>query len=249
MRSLIFILVALCALPSDGQERVFRASSIDVEQDIRLDAVEQRVAVLEGVPTSQPPRTQDTPKQHYIPANMVKTTAAKAYAVITIESLPGCSPCERWKSKEARELRAQGWTVIEAPLTSSSSAPFFRICIGDKCYSHSGFMSHGSLRAIIAKAQPLQAATRSHAQRLPSVSARYSTAELRSIIHAKRPGGWTGPVYADVSPRSQAKQHLVGPEHGFSWDQVSGLTQDEALILHDLAPRHGNQIFPTRSKR
>lgn len=250
MRSLIFILVTLCVLPCAAQERVFHASSIDVAQDMRLDSVEQRVEVLEGVPASQPHRPQATPKQHYVPANMVaKTAAAKPYAVITIESLPGCDPCNRWKAREARELRAQGWTVVETSLTSSSSAPFFRICIGDKCYSHSGFMSHGSLRAIIAKAQPLQAATRSHAQRLPSVSARYSTAELRSIIHAKRPGGWNGPVYADVSPRSQAKQHLVGPEHGFSWDQVSGLTQDEALILHDLAPRHGNQIFPTRSKR
>lgn len=76
-------------------------------------------------------------------------------------------------------------------------------------------------------------------------SGRYSTAELRAMIHAKRPGGWRGPQYADVSPRSAAKQHLVGPEHGFSWDQVAGLTQEEALILHDLAPRHGNQIFPS----
>ncbi len=68
------------------------------------------------------------------------------------------------------------------------------------------------------------------------------------MIQQARPGGWRGPVYADVAPRSMAKQHLVGPEHGFSWDQVNGLSQDEALILHDLAPRHGNQIFPTRQR-
>lgn len=87
-------------------------------------------------------------------------------------------------------------------------------------------------------------------EKLPApvaVSARYTTSELQSLIRAKRPGGWRGPVYADVSPRSMAKQHLVGSEHGFTWDQVSGLTQEQALILHDLAPSHGNQIFPTRS--
>ena len=81
----------------------------------------------------------------------------------------------------------------------------------------------------------------------PATSGRYTTDELRQIIQAKRPGGWSVPVYADVSPRSQAKQHLVGSEHGFSWDQVAGLSQDEALILHDLAPQHGNQIFPYRT--
>ncbi len=171
-----------------------------------------------------------------------KPVASKPYAVITIETLPGCAPCERWKAKEAGELREHGWTVIETSLTSSSSAPFFRICVGDKCYSHSGFMSHASLRAILGRTsrgarQPAKVAVQ---------SARYTTAELRAMIQQARPGGWRGPVYADVSPRSMAKQHLVGPEHGFSWEQVSGLSQDESLILHDLAPRHGNQIFPSR---
>lgn len=94
----------------------------------------------------------------------------------------------------------------------------------------------------VAKADPVY-----YPSRAPVVASngRYSTEELRAMIRAKRPGGWQGAVYADVSPRSAAKQHLVGPEHGFSWDQVAGLTQEEALILHDLAPRHGNQIFPS----
>ena len=75
----------------------------------------------------------------------------------------------------------------------------------------------------------------------------YRTCNLEQIARWG-PGGWTGPVYADVAPRSMAKQHLVGPEHGFQSWQVSGLTQNEALILHDLAPRHGNKIFPVRSR-
>lgn len=246
MRFVILTLVALCSLPSLAQERVFRASSIDVEQDQRLDSLESRVSALESVPTSAPPKPAPLTKQ-LSTANLVAkpTKPAKPYAVITIESLPGCPPCERWKSKEASELRAQGWTVVEAPLTSSNSAPFFRICIGDKCYSHRGFMSHGALRGIVGNARGVVQNARQEIKQ-PARSARYTTSELRSMIQSKRPGGWTGPVYADVSPRSAAKQHLVGREHGFSWDQVSGLTQEEALILHDLAPRHGNQIFPTR---
>ena len=171
---------------------------------------------------------------------VVKSFSSKPYAVITIETLPGCSPCQLWKSKEAKELRAVGWTVIEAPLTNSRSAPFFRICVGDKCYSHSGFMSHSVLRSIIGKTSSKVGQT---ARKIVQ-SARFTTEQLRSKIRSLRPGGWQGAVYADVAPRSSVWQHLVGPEHGFAWSQVKGLSLDEALILHDLAPRHGNQIFP-----
>lgn len=108
------------------------------------------------------------------------------------------------------------------------------------------------LEAILVKLDTPKVSAPKVAESLPTpvapTSSRYSTSELQSLIRAKRPGGWRGPVYADVSPRSMAKQHLVGSEHGFSWDQVSGLSQEEALILHDLAPNHGNQIFPMRSK-
>jgi len=262
MRLTLALIAVLCAAPAIAQERIFRASSIDVEQDQRLDAIESRVSALEAVPTSQPPRPQvpSQPRQTIVPANMVKSQAkakpavSKPYAVITIESLPGCPPCEAWKAKEARELRAQGWTVIEAPLTSSKSAPYFRICIGDKCYTHSGFMSHGVLRGFLGRLGQVTAQSdgwrQSRATRIPdqpslAVSSYYTTAELRALINQKRPGGWRGPVYADVAP-SYAKQHLVEPKHGFRREQVNGLTTEEALILHDLAPTHGNQIFPTR---
>jgi hypothetical protein len=103
-------------------------------------------------------------------------------------------------------------------------------------------MSMDDLRGLLGRST-----SEGKAQSQEFVSGRYSTDELRQLIQIKRPAGWRGPVYADVSPRSQAKQHLVGSEHGFSWEQVSGLSQDEALILHDLAPKHGNQIFPYRS--
>jgi hypothetical protein len=237
MRIAIALLLLCVTLPSQAQERIFHASSIDLEQNDRLAAIEARLDELE----CQPDVVQSTnPVPMQQPKQSSPSTILKPYAVITIETLPGCQPCQRWKAKEAKELRANGWTVIEAPLTSSRSAPYFRICIGDKCYSHSGFMSHSVLRSIIDKTNSKATqATRKIVQ-----SARYTTEQLRSKIRSLRPGGWRGPVYADVSPRSYAKQHLCGPEHGFTWEQVAGLSQEEALILHDLAPRHGNQIFP-----
>lgn len=237
MRLAISLMLLFAALPCNAQERVFHASSIDLEQNDRLDALEARLTEIECQPdVVQTANPFPTPTQQ----SAAPKSTLKPYAVITIETLPGCQPCQRWKAKEAKELRANGWTVIEAPLTSSRSAPYFRICIGDKCYSHSGFMSHSVLRSIIDKTNSKATqATRKIVQ-----SARYTTEQLRSKIRSLRPGGWRGPVYADVSPRSYAKQHLCGPEHGFTWEQVAGLSQEEALILHDLAPRHGNQIFP-----
>jgi hypothetical protein len=237
MRIAIALLLFCVTLPSQAQERIFHASSIDLEQNDRLAAIEARLDELE----CQPDVVQSTnPVPMQQPKQSSPSTILKPYAVITIETLPGCQPCQRWKAKEAKELRANGWTVTEAPLTSSRSAPYFRICIGDKCYSHSGFMSHSVLRSIIDKTNSKATQT----TRKIVQSARYTTEQLRSKIRSLRPGGWRGPVYADVSPRSYAKQHLCGPEHGFTWEQVAGLSQEEALILHDLAPRHGNQIFP-----
>ena len=236
MRFAIVCMVLCSALPCNAQGRVFHASSIDLEQNERLDELEARLADLECQPdVVQAVNPFPVPTKQPTPS-----VTLKPYAVITIETLPGCSPCQLWKSKEAKELRAVGWTVIEAPLTNSRSAPFFRICVGDKCYSHSGFMSHSVLRSIIGKTSSKVGQT---ARKIVQ-SARFTTEQLRSKIRSLRPGGWQGAVYADVAPRSSVWQHLVGPEHGFAWSQVKGLSLDEALILHDLAPRHGNQIFP-----
>src|SRR5690606_6942387 len=49
--------------------------------------------------------------------------------------------------------------------------------------------------------------------------------------------------YADVSPRSQVWNHLI--QHGFSQAEVQGLSQFEALAIHDLA--HGGKIHPGQS--
>lgn len=70
---------------------------------------------------------------------------------------------------------------------------------------------------------------------------RYTTAELKSIA-----ANYRGPTYATVSPASWAWEHLQD-DHGFSASQVSGLSQSEALTIHNMA--HGNKITPYRSRR
>lgn len=172
MRFLLLLAAIMVASPSYSQQRTFRASSIDIEQDGRLDSLEARMKAVEASVATQ----------------------GIASPVAASDPVPNAEP-----------------VVVVAPVV-----------------------------------QPPPASVRQPS--VQRVSGRYTTEELRAMIRQKRPGGWRGPVYADVSPRSLAKQHLVDPKHGFTWDQVNGLTQDEALILHDLAPTHGNQIFPTGSR-
>jgi len=174
-----------------------------------------------------------------------------------------CPACDRWWNSYAAKLQKAGWTVEKKTGNFAGIRVYPTFRVFDRKHwlrSFDGSMDMNDLRALLGSpaakpkmvhvriedivdiGEPSKVAT----QVSVATSGRYTTDELRSMIRAMRPGGWHGPVYADVSPRSQAKQHLIGPEHGFSWDQVAGLTQDEALILHDLAPRHGNKIFPTR---
>ena len=151
-----------------------------------------------------------------------------------------CSVCDRWYAMFAEALIAKGWHVeaVVGDYRGVHLYPTFSIYDLKKWHRQDGFMTMEGLNKILGRVVQ-EAKT--------PISSRLSTSEIKSLIAAKRPSGWRGPVYADVSPRASAKQHLVGSEHGFSWEQVSGLSQDEALILHDLAPRHGNQIFPYRS--
>lgn len=69
--------------------------------------------------------------------------------------------------------------------------------------------------------------------------ARYTTEELRRLIQ-------DAPEVPYVGVRGMTVyQHLVDPEHGFTWDQVRGLSSADAYRLHSLAPNHANLVFPT----
>lgn len=86
--------------------------------------------------------------------------------------------------------------------------------------------------------------TRETAPRTPFKSrsvtvARYTTEELRRLIRE-------APEVPYVGVRGQTVyQHLVDPKHGFTREQVNGLSSSEAYRLHSLAPTHANVIYPT----
>lgn len=79
-----------------------------------------------------------------------------------------------------------------------------------------------------------------------------TTDELRAEIASYRPQhldsrGRFNPHYATVRPVSGVYRHLQDGNHGFTEEQVSGLSLTDALILHDLAPEHGGKISPYRN--
>lgn len=256
MKSLL-ILLAFIAQSAIAQDRIFRASPIDQQQNTRLDTIESRQTLYEAMTAARLAALEQAAKPIPQVAPVVSPAITAVATPVSIDPLTGveatkatvvmistnrCRFCDDWWSKYADELQSKGWQVekVKGNFDGVELYPTFRIYANGIWQQHRGFMTMPTLRKLIG-AEPVM-------QEIRSVdlvqSNRYSTEELRSLIQSMRPGGWRGPVYADVQPRSQAKQHLTGPEHGFSWDQVNGLTQDEALILHDLAPRHGNKIFP-----
>lgn len=244
LRYLIIAIALLFMSPVWSQDRIFRASQIDLQQNKRLDTLESRVAKLES-----PVEAEVTIEAEIqtpivgLATDPLTGTSVNGPAVLMITN-GRCSWCDRWWAASRQALVDQGWRVekVVGSFPGVDVYPTFRVYDRKTWSQHSGYMSMDDLRGLLGRST-----SEGKAQSQEFVRGRYTTAELRAMIAAKRPSGWRGPVYADVAPRSQAKQHLVGPQHGFSWDQVSGLTQNEALILHDLAPRHGNQIFPYRS--
>lgn len=178
MRSLLILIAALLATPAQAQ-RVFRASSLDQEQNERLDKHDQQIATL-------------TTRME----TLEQSAAVRGSLSESVSDPVPDAPAELATLGEPAEEPSEPASVRPSP-------------------------------------QP----------------ERFTTSQLRRLIQQVRPGGWQGPVYADVEPRSAVKSHLLGPEHRFNWPQVQGLTNSEALILHDVAPNHGNLIFPTRTEQ
>lgn len=96
---------------------------------------------------------------------------------------------------------------------------------------------------VAAKPQPQAkvvsyAAAPSHTQEIaPTPKA---ASNLAAIAWQAYPDGVYRVRYADVQPRSQVWNHLI--QHGFSRTEVEGLSQFEALAIHDLA--HGGKVRP-----
>lgn len=222
-----------------SQERRFKASPIDEEQNVKITQLDERVTALENNVVAS---TAVVDSRSVDPLTEYRASKGTVL-MITNDN----QQCNSWWNERKASLEQAGWNVdkIEGKFSGVITYPSFRIYSGGQWMSHDGYLSRDDLKRRMGLPVVVVAAVQPAVQ--PAVqSSRYSTEELRSQIYFLRPNGWNGPIYADVQPRSSAKLHLTGNEHGFSWDQVNGLTQEEALILHDLAPKHGNKIFPVR---
>jgi len=153
-----------------------------------------------------------------------------------------CPHCDRWWAKHAESLRSVGWDVVKKTRNDLPLYPTFRIYHKKEWVTSEGYMEMNDLRQRIGLPAIISAPIKV-AARIVTAPARYSSLELQSMIRQRNPGRWRM-QYADVNPRSQAKQHLV-MTHGFTWEQVAPLSPEEALILHDQA--HGGKIKPIRT--
>jgi hypothetical protein len=252
MRFVILTILFVLSVPAFAQDRIFRASPIDVEQNRRLDTLESQHSIFKADAEKRlraleskvaEPASTSTDPVNANPADPVTGFVPVGPTVVMITN-GNCRFCDAWMARYETSLRNQGWKVEprQGEFAGVTKYPTF-VVFDNKRWTRpfEGTMTMNDLRGLLGI--PVVAESQQVVSK-PLQYGRYSTEELRELINLKRPGGWRGPVYADVQPRSQAKQHLVGSEHGFSWDQVAGLTLEEALILHDLAPRHGNKIFP-----
>jgi hypothetical protein len=188
MRFVLLTILFVLATATQAQDRIFRASQIDLQQDARLDTLESQMLTLTALVekiASQP---------------MTVATPTNAVRYGDIKSINGVQHRLTQVGDGAKWLPMQTKPIAQ-PVTVQSSKP---------------------------------------------TSNRYTTSELRSIIQQMRPGGWSGPVYADVADNTSPHYHLTAI-HGFTSDQVSGLSRNEALILHDL--RHGGKVSPYRSSQ
>ncbi len=272
MRSLLLIVGIALAFPAIAQERIFRASPIDMEQDAKILGLEVQVDAHESATAKQfvalqksidalAEKIESKPKQSVEKSILVSVPEPVADDVPNSPTWKRyCIGDVKWCEGELKYLACvngeEKWIPVPTSVAASSVVASYPV-IAPSVITSYPVVSQSVVtqsqpvvitssrvvtqsRPVVTQTRPVVTVQRSTA----STSSRYSTSELRAIIQQKRPGGWRGAVHADVSPRSRAKQHLTG-EHGFTSDQVSGLSQDGALILHDLA--HGGQVSSYRS--
>lgn len=218
MRFVSILLLCLLTVPTIAQERIFRADPIDIKQDARLDALESRIETLVRlIEKSQPEFAKSVLEDAPKPIEYPVPNAEKP-SIEKRYCLGDVKYCEGRLHYLACINGEEKWLPV--PLAAQSVA-----------------MSTMTYQPAV------QASTVTYSQPVTvqrSTSSRYSTSELRSLISQYR----NHRIYADVQPRSYAYRHLV-QDHGFTSDQVNGLSLDEAYRLHSLA--HGGVIKPYRS--
>ena len=97
MRITITILAILLAAPCVAQDRIFRASSLDIEQNDRLSAIEARLAALERKPTAIEVRPAPAVSVRATPAVVVQSAPAVAVRSASYNA--------RWHNYDGRTAR------------------------------------------------------------------------------------------------------------------------------------------------
>jgi hypothetical protein len=224
-RFLLLIFALSFVAVASGQDRIYRATPIDLEQDARLDKLETETQAKFDALTKSIER-------------LSKAIEGKAETLVAQSVLEAPKP-------------------IADPVSDAVDEP--RYCLGDTKYCdgrlHYLACVNGNEKWLPVPAPSIQLATAQPVVQAPTVtysqpvtvqrsvttqSSRYSMSELRALIQQHR----NHRIYDDVQPRSDAYRHLT-QDHGFSSDQVNGLTLDEAYRLHGLA--HGGIVRATRS--
>lgn len=233
------LLLAWLATSAFSQERIFRADPIDLKQDERLDAIESRIEKLVEslkVVGDKLDRNDDTlvgksvldeapkPIEDPVP-NAESPISEKRYCLGDVKYCEGrlhylgcVNGVETWLlvPPAAQSVAMSTMTYMPTPVVTSTTVTRSQPVVTQSSVTYSQPVVHRS------------------------ASSRYSMSELRSLIQQYR----NHRIYADVQPRSYAYRHLVS-DHGFTSDQVNGLSLDEAYRLHSLA--HGGILHATRS--
>lgn len=83
-------------------------------------------------------------------SDIVKKNEADPESTITIYTADWCRYCKDWLRVEAPRLREKGWRII--PIESSiGPLPRFEISNRGNRYTHSGYMSMGTLRQLLGR--------------------------------------------------------------------------------------------------
>jgi hypothetical protein len=122
LRYLIIAIALLFVSPAWSQERIFRASLIDIEQNNRLDVLESqhtifkadaesRLGALEAKQTAAP-KVKVTQKSGSPQSDPVTGYVPSGPTVLMITN-GSCPHCEAWWEKYEVPLSGKGWDVVK----------------------------------------------------------------------------------------------------------------------------------------
>lgn len=169
-------------------------------------------------------------------------------AYIVMFTASWCGPCNSFKNNTASKWKAAGVSItyvdVDAqPQWKQPNYPTFWAVSRRTAKPIKKWIGTPPLSSVLEVTQPKPATEATPAAppenpadgAIKSPPAVYgSTSSLRDWIHSRYTPQTQ--LWADVQPRSRVWTHLTN-EHGFPPDAVRGLTQWEAMALHDSAHR------------